>query len=72
MIVTTPDTPRDYPHAALGATLRARRIGAGLTLRRCAELVGISMTHLSRIERGEIEMGRTERTAFDAATRSKA
>ncbi len=72
MIVTTPDTPRDYPHAAVGATLRARRIGAGLTLRRCATHLGISMTHLSRIERGEIAMTNTERAAFDAATRGKA
>lgn len=72
MIVTTPDTPRDYPHAAIGATLRARRIGAGLTLRRCAMHLGISMTHLSRIERGEVEMTNTERAAFDAATRVKA
>lgn len=72
MIVNQPDTPRDYPHAAEGSTLRARRIGAGLTLRRCAMHLGISMTHLSRIERGEVEMTNTERAAFDAATRVKA
>lgn len=71
MIVTTPDRPRDYPHAAVGATLRARRVGAGLTLRRCAQHLGISMTHLSRIERGELQMTASERIAFDAATRSK-
>lgn len=34
--------------------------------------LGVSMTHLSRIERGEIEMTQDERAAFDAATRSKA
>lgn len=68
MIVTTPDTPRDEPYRAVGATLRARRVGAGITLRRCATHLGISMTHLSRIERGEVEMTDTERIAFDRLT----
>ncbi len=35
-----------------GLTLRFRRIGAGLTLRRCAELIGLSMTSLSAVEQG--------------------
>ena len=69
MIVPTPDTPRDFPHVAVGAVIRARRIGAGLTLRRCATHLGISMTHLSRIERGEVELDAEQRAAFDRLTK---
>lgn len=36
----------------LGLTLRARRIESGLTLRRCAEAMGMSMTDLSAVEQG--------------------
>lgn len=36
----------------LGLALRARRIESGLTLRRCAEAMGMSMTDLSAVEQG--------------------
>lgn len=37
----------------LGLTIRGRRVGAGLTLRRCAELMGLTMTGLSAVEQGQ-------------------
>lgn len=37
----------------LGLTIRGRRVGAGLTLRRCAELMGLTMTDLSAVEQGQ-------------------
>lgn len=48
-------------------TIRGRRTGAGLTLRRCAELMRVSMTRLSAIERGGEAMTQAEREAFEVA-----
>ena len=55
MIITSPyvPDPEGYPGGrSFGLTIRGRRMGAGLTLRRCGEDRGISMTYLSRIARG--------------------
>lgn len=70
MIVTTPyvPDPEGFPGGRmLGATLRARRVGAGLTLRRCAEQMGVSMERLSRVERGIDAMTVAERDGFERA-----
>lgn len=53
----------------LGLTIRGRRVGAGLTLRRCAELMGLTMTNLSAVEQGQRPFTERERLAFDAAMR---
>lgn len=53
----------------VGATFRARRVAAGVTLRRCAEAMGISMTDLSAIERGTRPMGEDERRKFEEVVR---
>src|SRR5579864_2734398 len=45
-----PSDPR--LRAAFGATLRARRIKAGLTQEALAEAVGLHPVHLGRLERG--------------------
>ena len=71
MIATAPyqPEPERYPGGrAFGATIRARRIGAGLTLRRCAELLGLTMTELSAIEQGQRRMSEQEFAAFGRAT----
>lgn len=43
------------PRAHFGSTLRDRRLAKGYSLRKFAELVGVSPTYLSLIERGEAE-----------------
>lgn len=73
MIVTEPDNPlpERYPGGlAFGKTIRARRIQAGLTLRTCAERLGIYMSSLSLIEQGQREMSRDEYDAFNRAIRN--
>lgn len=66
MIVTTP--PPDHPeylHKAYGTTIRMRRLGAGVTLRACAERMGMSMTALSAVEQGAMVFTETEFDAFN-------
>ncbi|MBL8765444.1 MAG: helix-turn-helix transcriptional regulator, partial [Phycisphaerae bacterium] len=56
MIVTDPYQPAPEKHpggAVFGNAVRERRLAAGLTLRACAELVGISMSDLSAVEQGQ-------------------
>lgn len=68
MIVTTPDNqkPEAYPGGhAFGATIRGRRMQAGLTLRRCSEEMGKSMTWLSEVETGQREMVGADRADFE-------
>lgn len=72
MIINGQDVPRpeSYPGSrSYGRTIRARRIRAGLTLRRCADAIGVSMTELSAIERGERQMAPAELERFNAAAR---
>lgn len=54
MIVSGPD-PRWARRPIWAKTLQARRIRAGLTLRRAAELLGLSPTALSQFENGDRE-----------------
>lgn len=68
MIVTTP--PPDHPeyrHKAYGQTIRIRRVGAGLTLRACAERMEMSMTALSAVEQGAMVFTEDEFDRFNAA-----
>ena len=68
MIVLTPDRPEPEKYLggiAFGKTIRARRIGAGLTLRRCAERLGLSMHALSSIEQGQERMKPADFEAFN-------
>lgn len=43
------------PHAKFGATLRARRIAKGYSLRKFAGVIGVSPTYLSQVEKGKVE-----------------
>jgi transcriptional regulator with XRE-family HTH domain len=73
MIITSPyvPDPEGYPGGrSFGLTIRGRRMGAGLTLRRCAEDMGISMTELSNIERGLVAMTTEQRERFEGALRA--
>lgn len=68
MIVTTFDTPHpeQYPGGStFGKTIRARRVQAGLTLRTCAERLGMYMSSLSLIEQGQRRMSDAETDAFN-------
>jgi len=70
VIVTTPyeQPPERYPGGrAFGETIRGRRIRAGVTLRKCAEKMGVSMTTLSQIEQGQMAMSQDEFDAFGQA-----
>lgn len=61
-----PQQPEHSPGSRMvGQTYRMRRIGAGLTLRRCAELMDMSMTALSAVEQGSMIFTESERDAFD-------
>lgn len=74
MIVTTPNDPgpEGYPGGrALGLPIRGRRVGAGLTLRRCAELMGTTMTDLSAVEQGRRPFTDAEMNAFNHATKGE-
>ena len=53
----------------LGFTIRGRRVGAGLTLRRCAELMGLTMTDLSGIEQGQRPFTEREFADFNRITK---
>lgn len=73
MIITSPYVPDPEGYEggrAFGLTIRGRRMGAGLTLRRCAEDMGISMTDLSSIERGLVAMTTEQRERFEGALRA--
>lgn len=56
-MINPPIAPTSGPHAAHGERFRSVRLALGLTLRRTAELTGMSMTQVSMIERGEIMPG---------------
>ncbi|WP_234713659.1 helix-turn-helix domain-containing protein [Mycolicibacterium conceptionense] len=66
-IVETDQKAPDYdpnepaqPDAALGAALRARRLNAACSIEKVAELSGIDLKVLSRIERGDRPLRVTE------------
>lgn len=72
MIVTTPyqEPPEGYPGGrVIGAGIRARRLAVPMTLRRCAESMGTTMTEWSRVERGERALTASEQERFDRLTR---
>jgi transcriptional regulator with XRE-family HTH domain len=48
-------TPLNSPDPKFGAFVRDRRTAKGFSLRKFAELVGISPTYLSHIEQGKVE-----------------
>ena len=63
-----PIPPESSPGArAFGLTIRGRRIGAGMTLRACAERMGITMTLLSYYEQGRLDMPDQIRERFEHA-----
>ncbi len=55
----------------LGLTIRGRRVGAGLTLRRCAELMGLTMTDLSAVEQGQRPFTEQEFSDFNRVANLK-
>lgn len=72
MIVTTPHQPEPekYPGGiAFGTTIRWRRIRAGLTLRKCAEACGMTLTELSAVEQGQRALTGPERFAYEVAVK---
>ena len=72
MIVTTPHQPdpEGYPGGrAFGTTIRWRRIRAGLTLRKCAEACGMTLTELSAVEQGQRALTQQERFAYEVAVK---
>ena len=74
MIVTTPHQPEPekYPGGRmLGLTICGRRVGAGLTLRRCAELMGLTMTDLSAVEQGQRPFTEQEFSDFNRVVNLK-
>lgn len=65
-----PMSPESSPGArAFGLTIRGRRLGAGLTLRACAERMGITMTLLSYYEQGRLDMPAAHQDLFNSAVR---
>lgn len=67
-----PQHPEHEPGSrAFGETIRGRRIDSALTLRRCAELMGMSMTNLSAVEQGARGFTPDERERFEAVMRSR-
>lgn len=61
-----PQMPEKSPGArTMGQTIRMRRVGAGLTLRRCAELMDITMTALSAVEQGGMLFSEDEFDTFN-------
>lgn len=74
MIVTTPHQPdpEKYPGGRmLGLTIRGRRVGAGLTLRRCAAMMGLTMTDLSAVEQGQRPFTEQEFSDFNRVANLK-
>lgn len=74
MIAHTPPPypPEHEPGArAFGETIWGRRIDSALSLRRCAELMGMSMTDLSAVEQGVRGFTPDERERFEAVMRSR-
>ena len=45
--------PDDHTH--FGALVRERRLAKGLSLRKFAEMIGVSPTYLSLVEKGKVE-----------------
>jgi transcriptional regulator with XRE-family HTH domain len=48
-------------HKTFGQALRAKRIEKGYSLRKFAELVGVSPTYLSQVEQGNVDPPTAER-----------
>jgi len=74
MIVTTPHNPEPEKYAGgrmFGLAIRGRRVGAGLTLRRCAELMGLTMTDLSAVEQGQRPFTEQEFSDFNRVANLK-
>ena len=74
MIVTTPHQPEPEKYSGgrmLGLTIRGRRVGAGLTIRRCAELMGLTMTDLSAVEQGQRPFTDQEFSDFNRVAKLK-
>lgn len=65
-----PQMPEKEPGSRMiGQTIRMRRVQAGLTLRRCAELMGMSMTALSAVEQGGMVFTESEFDCFNRVIR---
>jgi hypothetical protein len=71
MIVPTPDNTPRGPHAMVGKTLQGRRMQAGITLRRMAAALDMTMTAYSRVEQGWEELTAERRGWFDAVVAAK-
>ncbi len=54
-------------HKPFGKYLREKRVAKGYSLRRFAELLGVSPTYLSHVEQGKIDSPLTARLAHRAA-----
>lgn len=68
-----PVPPESSPGArAFGLTIRARRVRSGVTLRACAERMGVTPLLLSYWEQGRIDMPEDRRDAFERAIRGGA
>lgn len=63
---------RKFGGPAVGDELRYRRVRCGLTLRRGAEALGMTMTELSAIEGGRRPISAAEFGALSAALRAAA
>lgn len=50
-----------HPAKSFGETLRERRVAKGYSLRKFAELVGVSPTYLSQVEQGNVDPPTAER-----------
>ena len=67
---TPPQMPEKEPGSRMvGQTIRMRRIQAGLTLRRCAELMDMTMTTLSAVEQGGMLFTESEFDRFNQVIR---
>lgn len=54
-------------HKPFGAYLREKRLAKGYSLRRFAELLGVSPTYLSHVEQGKVDSPLTAKLAHRAA-----
>ncbi|MDQ3830186.1 MAG: helix-turn-helix domain-containing protein [Candidatus Tectomicrobia bacterium] len=54
-LLPRPHRPRlDEPHRRFGAYVRERRLARRITLRACADAIGLAPGHLSNIEHGRV------------------